>query len=167
MGGTGPGRRYATQQVNQAHAVLLASQFQGFCRDLHIECVGHLLRLLAPPAALRPVLRAELSRGRRLDRGNANPDSLRQDFDRLGIEFWPEVERYDPRNAARRAMLERLNQWRNAIVHQDLEPAKLGGSTTLRLAQVRQWRRACHRLARSFDAVLHRHLLTQTGVAPW
>jgi hypothetical protein len=64
-------------------------------------------------------------------------------------------------------MLERLNHWRNAIVHQDLDPAKLGGSTTLRLAHVRQWRRACHRPARSFDAVLRHHLLTQTGVAPW
>jgi hypothetical protein len=52
LGGTSPGRRYATQQVNQAYAVLLASQFQGVCRDLHMECVGHLLRVLAPPPAL-------------------------------------------------------------------------------------------------------------------
>src|SRR5579884_2178893 len=39
VGGTGPGRRYATQQINQAYAVLLSSQFQAFCRDLHTECV--------------------------------------------------------------------------------------------------------------------------------
>jgi hypothetical protein len=30
VGGSGPGRRYATQQINQAYALLLASQFQGF-----------------------------------------------------------------------------------------------------------------------------------------
>jgi len=29
VGGTGPGRRTATQQINQAYAMLLASQFQG------------------------------------------------------------------------------------------------------------------------------------------
>ena len=43
VGGTGPGRRYATQQINQAYAVLLASQFQGYCRDLHTESVAHLM----------------------------------------------------------------------------------------------------------------------------
>jgi hypothetical protein len=167
LGGTGPGRRYATQQVNQAYAVLLASQFQGFCRELHSECVTHVLQVIAPPPALWPLAWAEFTRGRRLDRGNANPDGLKEDFERLGIKFWPEVEGHDPRNTARRAMLEELNRWRNAIVHQDLDPAKLGGSAILRLAQVRQWRRACHRLPRSFDAVLHRHLQTQTGAAPW
>ena len=30
VGGSGPGRRYATQQINQAYAMLLSSQFQGF-----------------------------------------------------------------------------------------------------------------------------------------
>jgi hypothetical protein len=35
--GTGRDRRVATQQINQAYAVLLSSQFQAFCRDLHTE----------------------------------------------------------------------------------------------------------------------------------
>ena len=34
VGGTKRGRRYTTQQINRAFAVLLASQFQGFCRNL-------------------------------------------------------------------------------------------------------------------------------------
>jgi len=41
VGGTGPGRRYATQQINQAYALLIASQFQGFCHDLHTESGLH------------------------------------------------------------------------------------------------------------------------------
>src|SRR5437762_7577986 len=53
VGGTGPGRRYVTQQINQAYALLLASQFQGFCRVLHEECVD---QLVAP--VVSPVLRA-------------------------------------------------------------------------------------------------------------
>ena len=43
VGGTGRGRRYATQQINQAYAVLLSSQFQGFCRNLHEECADYLV----------------------------------------------------------------------------------------------------------------------------
>jgi len=42
VGGAGPGRRYATEQINQAYAMLLSSQFQGFCRDLHSEAVDHI-----------------------------------------------------------------------------------------------------------------------------
>jgi len=37
VGGAGPGRRYATRQLNHAYTVVLAAQFQGFCRDLHSE----------------------------------------------------------------------------------------------------------------------------------
>lgn len=48
VGGAGPGRRVATQQINQAYAVLLSSQFQGFCRDLHSESADHLAQM-APP----------------------------------------------------------------------------------------------------------------------
>ncbi len=31
VGGAGRWRRYATEQVNHAYAMLLSSQFQGFC----------------------------------------------------------------------------------------------------------------------------------------
>jgi len=54
--GTARGRRDRTQQVNQAYAMLLASQFQGFCRDLHTECVEHILGVLAPPTALKTLV---------------------------------------------------------------------------------------------------------------
>jgi hypothetical protein len=43
VGGTGPGRRYATQHLNQAYAVMLTAQFQAFCRDLHTECAYFLV----------------------------------------------------------------------------------------------------------------------------
>jgi hypothetical protein len=87
VGGSKRGRRYATQQINQAYAVILASQFQGFCRGLHSECVDHLVRAISPPPSLRPLLVAEFTRGRQLDRGNARASSLGTDFSRLGIDF--------------------------------------------------------------------------------
>src|SRR5437773_7413866 len=88
VGGTARGRRYTTQQLNQAYAVLLAAHFQGFCRDLHSECVDHILAVLAPPNPLRNYLRAELTRGRQVDRGNAQPSSLGADCGRFGARFW-------------------------------------------------------------------------------
>src|SRR5262245_6790514 len=165
VGGTGRGRRYATQQVNHAYAVLLASQFQGFCRDLHSECIDFLVAPMTP--ALRPLVQREFAWGRQLDRGNAQPSSLGADFGRLGILLWPAVVSHDPGNAARKVRLEMLNNWRNAIAHQDFDPTKLGGATTLRLSQVRRWRVACHKLARTFDEVMRRHIQDLTGSWPW
>jgi hypothetical protein len=165
VGSTGPGRRSTTQQVNQAYAVLLAAQFQGFCRDLHTECADYLAGVVTP-VALRPVVLGEMKRARQLDRGNAQPSSLGADFGRFGVTFWVALDAYQAENAARRALLEDLNNWRNAIVHQDFDPAVLGG-TTLRLQRVRRWRGACHRLARAFDEVMRRHLSTLSGASPW
>jgi hypothetical protein len=166
VGGTGRGRRTTTQQVNQACAVLLAAQFQGFCRDLHAECVDHLVAAMTPSPELQGLALLEFTRGRQLDRGNAHPGNLHNDFSRLGIDFWPQVEAYDARVLAARAHLVVLNDWRNAVVHQDFNPARLGGET-LRLGQVRRWRRSCQRLARAFDEVLRRHLEGLTATSPW
>lgn len=118
VGGSGRGRRYATDQINQAYVVLLASQFQAFCRDLHSECVAILVDGIEP-ASMKPIVRAELTRDRKLDKGNANPSNLGSDFKRLNVDFIQEVKRLHDRNAAMIARLEVLNQWRNAIAHQD------------------------------------------------
>src|SRR3954469_25656345 len=82
VGGIGRGRRYATQQINHAYAVLLSSQFQGFCRDLHSEC-ANLIADTIPPA-LREIVRVQFSWGRALDRGNPNPGNIGSDFGRFG-----------------------------------------------------------------------------------
>jgi hypothetical protein len=123
--------------------------------------------VLAPPPPLKQLVRAEFTRNRQLDRGNAHPGSLGADFGRLGIDFWTEVENHDPGNVARKVLLGLLNNWRNAIAHQDFDPAQLGGTTVLRLAQVRRWRVACQHLARSFDEVMRLRLQALTGISPW
>jgi hypothetical protein len=166
VGGGKRGRRYATQQINRSYAVLLASEFQGFCRDLHSECVAHIVDAIGL-TDLRDVIRVELTRDRKLDRGNAQKGSLASDFGRLGVQFWKSVEAHNIANAARALKLEELNRWRNAIVHQDLDASKLGGTTVLRLVQVRQYRVACGHLARSFDTVMRVHVHFLTGKFPW
>lgn len=136
VGGTARGRRYATQQINHAYAMLLSSQFQGFCRDLHSECVGSLAGAVAP-SLLQGIPKVEFVQNRKLDTGNPNPGNIGSDFNRLGLNLWNRVTAHDARNTDRRVRLERLNAWRNAIAHQDFDPAKLGGTVTLRLETVR------------------------------
>lgn len=167
VSGTRRGRRFNTQQFNRAHAVMLAAQFQGFCRDLHSECVDHLVRNIPSPAAIRPLVRDEFTRERQLGRGNAHPSSLGSDFRRLGIQLWDEVKTYTPQAPVLMKRLEELNLWRNAIAHQDFDPHRFGGATNLRLSQVRRWRSACERLARALDEVLRRHMQSLTGTSPW
>lgn len=105
--------------------------------------------------------------GRKLDSGNPNPGNIGSYFGRLGVYIWDEIGRNDRRNADRRAKLEELNHWRNAIAHQRFDPAVLGGRTTLGLQQVRGWRLACQGLAFALDAVVAAHLTKLCGNAPW
>ena len=165
VGGTGRGRRYATLQVNYAYAVLLSSQFQAFCRDLHSEAVDFLVANTLP-VAVAGALRVVMTQGRKLDSGNPNPGNLGSDFARLGMDFWTEVEQVDGRKPARFAALEALNLWRNAIAHQDWSKVA-NQDPILRLNQVRHWRSTCHGLAASFDAAVSHHLEVMVGQAPW
>jgi hypothetical protein len=167
VGGTQRGRRYATQQINYAYATLLSSQFQGYCRDLHSECIDPIVA--RAPANLQALLRAQFLWGRTLDKGNPNPGNVGSDFGRFGVEFWRIVRADHQLNQRRQDSLEELNKWRNAISHQDFDPAKLGGTIALHLRTVRAWRRALDRLALSFDSVMASYLQTllRLRAVPW
>jgi len=106
VGQTGPGRRYATEQASHFYAVLLSAHFQGFCRDLHSECVQRIAQEI--PASLQNVVRGWFQHGRKLDRGNPNPKNIAEDFGRLGLVMWDKVKALDSRNERRRQLLEEL-----------------------------------------------------------
>ena len=163
VGGEGPGRRYATQQVNHAYAVLLASRFQAFCRDLHSEVTDHMANA-TPAGVLRDVLRARLLENRQLDRVNAQPSSIGSDFNRFGLDIWQSLYVLHERNRERNHRVERLNAWRNAIAHQDF--SQVAGHT-LGLRDVRTFRSACSGLVKGMDEVMCRHLRTVAGRNPW
>src|SRR5437773_10063998 len=78
VGGTERGRRFTTQQINHAYAILLSSQFQGFCRDLHSECVEHIIS--ASPSDLQAVIKTQFHWGRPLDKGNPNTGNIDADY---------------------------------------------------------------------------------------
>lgn len=155
VGGSSPGRRYATQQINQSYLVMLSSHFQQFCRDLHSEAVD------------LPIVLSSLTSDRKLDRGNPTPGNLGSDFGRLGMAFWPDVNALHRQNAARARRLELMGYWRNAIAHQDFagNARHLEGRTEITLADVRQFRSTCEALARGFDRAVLAHIQTVAGPA--
>ena len=166
IGGSGRGRRFATQQVNRAYAVLLSSEFQGFCRDLYIES-SIVLADCITPQALQPVVKAEFRLHLKLERGNPNPGNIGSDFNRLGLDLWKILKSRYVHNNTRQKYLEELNVWRNAIAHNDFTDPKLNGNTEIYLSWVRGWRRACDQLASEMDIVLSDHLRQFSGMAPW
>ncbi|MGL4550790.1 MAG: hypothetical protein ACRC33_06350 [Gemmataceae bacterium] len=171
IGKTGEGVVLVRQQVTQGTAMLLSSQFQGFCRDLHSECVDAFVAGANPGGAgnavtFQTTLRAEFLMGRKLETGNPNPGNLGSDFNRFGLKLFAEMITADEANQGRKDLLEELNVWRNAIGHQDFNKPELNGRTTITIQEVKDWREACGGLATSMDSVMHAHLLSMLGVAP-
>jgi hypothetical protein len=163
--GTGIGRREATRQLNHGYTMLLAAEFQGFCRELHTEAIQHFVATL--PATQQNIVSEEFTFNRQLDKGNATPASIGSDFGRLGLDWWPGVDHVAADGPILRRGLEELNVWRNAIAHNNFDPARLGNTMRLMLARVRTWRRICDRLATVFDQVWATHLERVTGTRPW
>lgn len=154
------------QEFIRSYAVLLSSEFQGFCRDLHSECADRLVDAITP-VGLQTVLRLQCMYGRKLKTGNPTPGTLGADFNRFGFDLWPGVLALDPGHAARQHRLALLYAWRNVIAHHDYEAADLGGTTTLTITQVRDWQTDCDAFAVAFDAVIRSNLQITTGVLPW
>jgi hypothetical protein len=83
------------------------------------------------------------------------------------MKFWDDVTDADPKNAARQAALEQLNEARNGIAHQDFTKPIFDGRTTVLRSDVRRWRATCSALAVDFDAVMVQQLTALSGTAPW
>jgi hypothetical protein len=71
--------------LNRALVLQLTAEFQGFARDLHDETARSLVTALAPgdPPG-QDMLIVPYTTGRRLNRGNADPTTLNQDFGLFG-----------------------------------------------------------------------------------
>ena len=138
IGGTGPGRRFATQQVNRAYAVLLAARFQGYCTDLYDECAAAIVDVT--PIAIRALATINFSHRLAMARGNAGPENMGNDFQRLGVSLWQVLVAARRSNSDRKTKLSALNKWRNAIAHDDFDNVQIfpqRQDTPLRLGDVR------------------------------
>lgn len=170
VGGEGPGRRYATDQLNRALVLALAAQFQGFCRDLHSEAAAFVAASIEP-ADFRPLVSAALTQARLLDRGNAQSSSIGADFGRFDLKIWDAIYTMHLLNSGRRRKLDQLNAWRNAIAHEDFafneEKRLLTANTSVILRHIRAWWSACDQLAIAFDVAVASHLKGLVGRTPW
>lgn len=167
--GTGPGRRWGTDQFNGQLFVALVGQFQAFARNLHDEALDWLRQgtLVAQQLA---VLAA---RQRRLDKVNPSPGALAEDFGRLGMKF-PVAIKGRQHGARRLVRLERAVALRNGIAHADVgqvaaaaAPPKNDRAIST-LNSYRKHRRAFNGLAEDMDAVVAQHLgLLTVQTPPW
>lgn len=155
IAGPGPGRKWATEQINWSLIVRLSAEFQAFAIDLHDLGAATFAAWAAQGSfAVETVIRNALTLGRRLDSGNVHAESLAADFQRFGLDLWGTLRRRHATNEARRLHLERLNRARNAIVHghedRILDLRAEGFPLTLKTA--RKWRKALDALAGHMDA---------------
>jgi hypothetical protein len=177
-----PLSKLATQQVIDAYIVLLSGVFQLYCRDVYQEALDVLVGHVGLPR-LEAALYRNFQWGLELESRNAQPGSLGSDFGRLGMDLWTRLYSIDRRNRGRKAKLDALNVWRNAIAHQnfdfetvsadgpkaDRDRAAKAGATKRTLSQAMDWRAAMSGLAADIDRSVSAHLtwMLRLPAAPW
>jgi hypothetical protein len=170
VGGTGPGRRTATQQLNWALTLSLAAEFQGFVRDLHDEASDVLTSrsyVLSP--ALGSVWANLLTLNRQLSTKNATASTLQQDFARFGFKVLDEVKVRYRRGDKWLKALESMNAARNAIAHSNHDQiAATSGGTPISLTKVKSWYGVLRNLSKAIDRITADNLAVLTnGDHPW
>jgi hypothetical protein len=112
---TARGGRYPAQAINWSLVLVLASEFQGFTRELHGEAAGVLAAAIARGNLnYFTLVRNNLVANRAIDRYNANVNTLSADFDRLGIDTWRDITSAVQSGALWKQQLDRLNRARNS-----------------------------------------------------
>jgi hypothetical protein len=123
--------------------MLLSAHFQGFCRDLHTECVQIIAAAAAP--TMQSVIQAQSLASRELDGGNPRYASIQKDFERFGFDLHVQLS-VDPANLPRVTHLDHLNVWRNYAAHHKTVAPAVGGPFVL--PTVRSRKDSCDGLAR-------------------
>lgn len=167
--GAGPGRRWQTTQLNRSLMVALVAQFQGFSRGLHDEAVG--LHVATATASQQSLLQVLLTQGRKLGTGNPRKSTLGSDFGRLGFEFIPAIEAADTVAAAQLDELDRLVDFRNAIVHGNesaMASIEAAGKIRATKQEFKRNRRSLNALAVTMDLAVADQLATLLSIPrPW
>lgn len=146
----------------RAYTMLLSAHWQGFCRDLHTECVQ--IVAAATPPAMQLMIQGQCLAERQLDGANPSYETIRRDFERFDFDLKPLLDA-SPANAPRITRLGHLNKWRNYAAHHKTTLPPDGGP--LSLATVRLWRTSCTELAAELDGIMYNQLQVLTGAAPW
>lgn len=146
----------------RGYVMLLSAHFQGFCRDLHTECV--LVVASAVPLPMRYMVQNQCLANRELDGANPRYATIRRDFERFGFDLSVALA-VDPANPGRITRLDHMNQWRNYAAHHKTAVPPAGGPFTV--PTVIAWKDSCDGLAGELDRVMYNQLQALTGVPPW
>ena len=155
-----------TDENLRGYVLLLSAHLQGFCRDLHTECV-QILSFAAPPS-MAVAIQTFGTANRGLDGGNPRYETIRQDFQRFAFDLNIAVATDPGRKAAherRVTHLGHLGQWRNHCAHHKVVPPTEGGP--LSVAVVRAWQDSCYGFAEELDRVMYHELGIVIGSHPW
>lgn len=167
--GTGPGRRWGTEQLNRSLFVVLVAQFQIYCRNLHDEAIDIHVAAANPHQA--DVLRALLTQGRKLDVQNPQTAALGSDFGRLGFELIPAMKAEGGGIGEALSALDLLVRFRNAIAHGNesvLRGLVSGGDIQATLTSYRAYRKTLDMLVGTMDGVIAQRLAGGLGIpSPW
>jgi len=169
--GSAGGSSMASECLEQGMVVRLASEFQGFCKDLHVETARHLAAIIPTQTSwLQQVFVLATITGRKLDQGNASSGILGHDFSVFRLRLWPVLEQQNP--TAKKIWTEALDTLllaRNGVAHDDLDQLLKAGQRgwPVSLANVRRWRTALDGLAVAMDHVVRDHLHANLGTRPW
>jgi hypothetical protein len=171
VGGRGPGRRTQTQSINWSLVLLLASEFQGYVRELHDEAAEFLASAMSNgnQTYIR-LIRNNLTINRALDHKNARSETLREDFRRFGgFDLCADISASLTSGPRWIEKIDILNEARNSIAHNNLGKLQMLSSKgyPLNLPTVKSWGAACRGVARHADIVVGRRLTQITGVKPW
>lgn len=170
----GPGRPPELgRPLAHAYILRLVAEFQGFARDLHGLAADRLVALTGVAPAHRAELVTAITLDRRLDRGNADLQALRQDFKRIGIselgnQLSTRNQRYWQHD---KESLDALIRLRNALAHGnqfDLDQIRARPGN---VRDTRSWAQdrlpALNRIAGALDRVVWDHLRQQFAEDPW
>lgn len=166
------GRPRDVTELNHALFLRLASEVQGFCRDLHDESVEALCAPMhMPTSAIADPARNSLRRGRKLDAGNAGPGNIGNDWTILGMALWDDLKAAYPGQEGASdwsKRLEWLNLARNGIAHNDEDKiAKAHAEHPLTVRTFRVTRGRLTKFAKALDRTTRAYLKATTGVDPW
>ncbi|MDL2075543.1 HEPN domain-containing protein [Streptomyces sp. GXMU-J15] len=169
--GSGPGRRWNTEQLNWALVLRLSAEFQGYARELNDLAWDHIMSTCSIPLPqVEAVIQSRIAANRKLDTGNATPSNLAEDFKKLGIpKLWDVLKQVDNRAPDWNKLLELLNTARNGFAHADevkVAALKAQGHS-INLRKIKKWLRELDELASALDDVVRGYLITLTGTAPW
>ena len=165
---------WGSDEIVHALLLRLAAEFQGFCRNLHDDCIEAIVAALGiTDQRLELIISNQsMQSGRRLDSANATKDTIANDFIRLGLRMWATLEdRFPERVREWLSTVHLLNTARNGIAH-DVE-AKLDqlrrDGHALSLSTALAWRSSLDGLTRGMDTVCSAHLqaLLPVGAVSW